>query len=37
MAEAKKFYWLKLETDFFKSKEIKKLRKIAGARTDGEQ
>lgn len=26
----KKYYWLKLGDDFFKSKEIKKLRKVAG-------
>lgn len=32
MAE-KQYYWLKLEKDFFKSKEIKKLRKIAGGDT----
>lgn len=30
---AKKFYWLKLENDFFRQKEIKKLRKIAGGDT----
>lgn len=29
----KKFYWLKLKEDFFKSKSIKKLRKIAGGDT----
>ena len=29
----KKYYWLKLHKDFFKSKEIKKLRKIAGGDT----
>lgn len=29
----KKYYWLKLKDDFFKSKEIKKLRKIAGGDT----
>lgn len=32
MAE-KKYYWLKIETDFFNQKEIKKLRKIAGGDT----
>ena len=32
MAE-KKYYWLKLEKDFFKSKEMKKLRKVAGGDT----
>lgn len=32
MAE-KKFYWLKLKEDFFRQKEIKKLRKIAGGDT----
>lgn len=26
----KRYYWLKLRTDFFEQKEIKKLRKIAG-------
>lgn len=30
---AKKYYWLKLKTDFFNSKEIKKLRKTAGGDT----
>lgn len=30
---AKKYYWLKLKRDFFKTKEIKKLRKIAGGDT----
>lgn len=30
---SKKYYWLKLKEDFFKSKEIKKLRKIAGGDT----
>lgn len=30
---AKKFYWLKLKRDFFKTKEIKKLRKMAGGDT----
>jgi predicted phage replisome organizer len=29
----KKYFWLKLHKDFFKSKEIKKLRKIAGGDT----
>lgn len=33
MAENKKYYWLKLKDDFFKQKEIKKLRKIAGGDT----
>lgn len=33
MTEAKKYYWLKLKTDFFSSKEIKKLRRIAGGNT----
>lgn len=33
MGETKKYYWLKLKTDFFFSKEIKKLRKIAGGDT----
>ena len=33
MAEQKKLYWLKLKTDFFTSKEMKKLRKIAGGDT----
>lgn len=32
MAE-KKFYWLKLKEDFFESKRIKKLRKLAGGDT----
>ena len=32
MAE-KKYYWLKLQNDFFSHKEIKKLRKIAGGDT----
>ena len=31
--EDKKYYWLKLKNDFFGSKEIKKLRKIAGGDT----
>lgn len=30
---AKKYYWLKLKTDFFTSKEIKKLRRTAGGDT----
>lgn len=30
---AKRYYWLKLKDDFFSSKEIKKLRKIAGGDT----
>ena len=30
---AKKYYWLKLKTDFFTSKPMKKLRKIAGGDT----
>jgi predicted phage replisome organizer len=30
---AKRYYWLKLKDDFFKQKEIKKLRKIAGGDT----
>lgn len=29
----KKYYWLKLKDDFFRQKEIKKLRKIAGGDT----
>lgn len=35
MAETggKRYYWLKLQDDFFKSKRIKKLRKIAGGDT----
>ena len=33
MAETKKYYWLKLRENFFKSKEIKKLRSIAGGNT----
>lgn len=31
--EAKRYYWLKLTDDFFKQKEIKKLRSIAGGDT----
>ena len=30
---AKRYYWLKLKDDFFRQKEIKKLRKIAGGDT----
>lgn len=33
MAKKKKYYWLKLKEDFFKDKEIKKLRRIAGGDT----
>lgn len=33
MSEAKRYYWLKLYDDFFGSKRIKKLRKIAGGDT----
>lgn len=33
MADAKRYYWLKLREDFFSSKRIKKLRKIAGGDT----
>ena len=33
MSEAKKYYWLKLKSDFFTSKRIKKLRKVAGGDT----
>lgn len=33
MAEGKRYYWLKLKEDFFDSKRIKKLRKIAGGDT----
>lgn len=33
MAEPKKYYWLKLKSDFFNSKRIKKLRKMAGGDT----
>lgn len=29
----KRYYWLRLKDDFFKQKEIKKLRKIAGGDT----
>ena len=33
MSNERKFYWLKLKDDFFTSKRIKKLRKIAGGDT----
>ena len=33
MADSKKYYWIKLKTDFFNQKEVKKLRKIAGGDT----
>ena len=33
MASVKRFFWLKLKDDFFKQKEIKLLRKIAGGDT----
>ena len=33
MADAKKYYWLKLKEDFFRDKRIKKLRRIAGGDT----
>lgn len=33
MAEEKRYFWLKLYDDFFTSKRIKKLRKIAGGDT----
>ena len=33
MPTAKRYYWLKLQEDFFSSKRIKKLRKIAGGDT----
>lgn len=33
MGETKRFYWLKLKEDFFRQKEIKKLRKLAGGDT----
>lgn len=33
MAEKKRYYWLKLQHDFFQSKRIKKLRKLAGGDT----
>ena len=32
-ANGKRYYWLKLQDDFFKSKRIKKLRRIAGGDT----
>lgn len=33
MADGKRYYWLKLKEDFFKSKRIKKLRNMAGGDT----
>ena len=33
MADSKKYYWLKLKTDFFNEREVKKLRRIAGGDT----
>lgn len=33
MGETKRFYWLKLKEDFFRQKEIKKLRNLAGGDT----
>ena len=33
MADSKKYYWLKLKSDFFSSKRIKKLRRMAGGDT----
>lgn len=33
MADGKRYYWLKLRDDFFNSKRIKKLRKMAGGDT----
>ena len=33
MSEGKRYYWLKLKDDFFDSKRIKKLRKLAGGDT----
>ena len=33
MSNAKRYYWLKLQDDFFGSKRIKKLRKLAGGDT----
>lgn len=33
MAEPKRYFWLKLHKDFFKRKEIKRLRKVAGGDT----
>ena len=32
-SKTKKYYWLKLKDDFFNSREIKKLRRIAGGDT----
>ena len=33
MAEAKRYYWLRFRDDFFDSKRIKKLRRMAGGDT----
>lgn len=33
MSETKQYYWLKLQKDFFQSKRIKKLRRLAGGDT----
>lgn len=33
MGEEKRYYWLKLKDDFFKSRKMKKLRKVAGGDT----
>lgn len=33
MTSAKRYYWLKLKTDFFNTREVKKLRKVAGGDT----
>jgi predicted phage replisome organizer len=33
MTDNKKYYWLKLKNDFFRDKEIKKLRRVAGGDT----
>ena len=33
MAKEKRYYWLKFQGDFFDSKRIKKLRKLAGGDT----
>ena len=33
MKSSEKYYWLKLKDDFFSSKRIKKLRKLAGGDT----
>ena len=33
MAEGKRYYWLRLHHDFFDSKRIKKLRRMAGGDT----